>query len=325
MSDRYEYYVYGINFEINPFWEQAAAGRSYLLTQVGFPSFVLEYVYLKYPHGRSKVIPNTRVLMMCLLAMPSMHSTPVFWLVLVVFEIFDPHPLGNKGGGGGFARPPIHDPRRSLGGSGGGSQTSHLPRIGLPILLRKILLGPSNSPYECGMSCLQRVISDPLVQVLVVLVVSGQCRQVWPTHGYGRGAGHNKRQEVVWGESVLTLSADRHRLSMYRKGVCRSLSSLSESLSFEWDRWIGPDSPNARLLWRSLLPSLVAKSIWYGSNQDDVTTDFRSLIWGLAIRGYPARWWTPISWRLYDRYVLSRFFPRYMVMQWFRQGREAKP
>ena len=60
----------------------------------------------------------------------------------------------------------------------------------------------------------------------------------WKPHG----------QEVVWGESVLALSEDRHRLSMYRKGVCRSLSSVSESLSFEWDRWVGPDSPNAKLL-----------------------------------------------------------------------------
>ena len=59
MSDRYEYYdpaLYGIDFEIDPFWDQAASGRSYVLTQVGFPSFVLEYVYLKYLHGRSTYV-----------------------------------------------------------------------------------------------------------------------------------------------------------------------------------------------------------------------------------------------------------------------------
>ena len=42
--------------------------------------------------GFCKVIPNTPVLVLYLLAMPSMPSTHVFWLVLVVIENFDLRP-----------------------------------------------------------------------------------------------------------------------------------------------------------------------------------------------------------------------------------------
>ena len=60
---------------------------------------------------------GTPVLVLCLLAMPSMPSIHVFWLVLVVFEIFDPHPSAARGRGCRTSDPqsaPI------LGGGGGG-------------------------------------------------------------------------------------------------------------------------------------------------------------------------------------------------------------
>ena len=79
-----------------------------------------------------KVLPNTLVVVLCSLAMPSMPSTHVVWPVLVVFETFDPNPWATRGGG--LAGPPIHDPCRSLGGGGGVSRTSDPPRIGLPSL-----------------------------------------------------------------------------------------------------------------------------------------------------------------------------------------------
>ena len=119
---------------------------------------------------------------------------------------------------------------------------------------------------------------------------------------------------------TVTLSDDKQRLCLYRKGVCFSLSHGDLS-NAEWVRWIDPNSPNAKLLWRSLLPALVAKSLWYAGNSEDVVANFRSLIWGLTIRGYPTRWWTPVFWRLYDRHIPSRFFPRHQVRDSCKQGK----
>ena len=39
--------------------------------------------------------------------------------------------------------------------------------------------------------------------------------------------------------------------------------TLEEALLGEWQRWVCPWSPNARLVWRSMLPSLFSKSLWY--------------------------------------------------------------
>ena len=47
-----------------------------------------------------------------------------------------------------------------------------------------------------------------------------------------------------------------------------------------------------------MLPSLVAKSLWYAGDKADVVTNCRSLIWGLTIRGYPMNWWSSLYWRL---------------------------
>ena len=40
----------------------------------------------------------------------------------------------------------------------------------------------------------------------------------------------------------------------------------------------------------------------------DIVANFRSLIWGLALLGYPARWWKPVFWGLHDQHILSSFF-----------------
>ena len=136
MSDRYEYYdptFYGIDFEIDPFWEQTAGGRSYLLTQVGFPSFVLEYVYLKYPKVSQIPLFWCCVCLLCLPCLRPMCFDWFWWFLK--FLICTPRQYG--GGGLPDLRSTIRaDP---WGGGGGGFQTSDSPRIGLP------------SPHKCAL------------------------------------------------------------------------------------------------------------------------------------------------------------------------------
>ena len=136
----------------------------------------------------------------------------------------------------------------------------------------------------------------------------------WEAHG----------SEVVWGETALTLSSKKQRLCMNRKGVCFSLSLTENLVNSEWSRWVDPDSPNAKLLWRSLLPSLVAKSLCYAGDAADFVANCRSLIWGMAIRGYPTHWWSSLFCRLYDKHILSGFFPRSQVAEWCRQRKALR-
>ena len=82
------------------------------------------------------------------------------------------------------------------------------------------------------------------------------------------------------------------------------------------------ESPNARLVWRSLLPALIAKSLWFAWNTLDVITNVRSLVWGLSCKRYPLKWWKPALLRLFDQFLLCRFFSIESVLSWIREARE---
>ena len=98
------------------------------------------------------------------------------------------------------------------------------------------------------------------------------------------------------------------RLSVLRKGVCRNLSALqNRSLDVEWSRWVSPSSPNAKLVWQSFLPTVMAKCVWYAWSSGDVRTNFRSLVWGLTVRQIPGVWWKARLGRFFDFWSLSRF------------------
>ena len=92
---------------------------------------------------------------------------------------------------------------------------------------------------------------------------------------------------VVWGEGAISCPFQGHLLSLLRKGASRT---LEEALHGEHLKWIHPASPNARYVWRSQLPALFAKSIWYAWSADDLITNLRSLVWNLILKGYPVGW-----------------------------------
>ena len=66
---------------------------------------------------------------------------------------------------------------------------------------------------------------------------------------------------VVWGEAQAWSTGTEVHLT--RKGIATALETPEPATMNEWTRWVNRYSPNARTVWRSQLPSLVIKSIWY--------------------------------------------------------------
>ena len=73
-------------------------------------------------------------------------------------------------------------------------------------------------------------------------------------------------QGVAWGEASISFS--NGCISLTQKGVVYSLDNLGDSP--EWDAWMDYSSPHARLVWRSHLPSILQKCIWYALTSEDI-------------------------------------------------------
>ena len=130
---------------------------------------------------------------------------------------------------------------------------------------------------------------------------------------------------VNWGECLLRVLPQR--ISMLRKGVCLSLSDLDgsdDTSDLEWSKWVDPLSPNARLVWQSLLPAIFLKCIWYAWNSEDVLLNCRSMVWGLVHRRVPGSWWKARLRRLYDFWEMQHFFPLHMIYEWQKQARSLR-
>ena len=53
---------------------------------------------------------------------------------------------------------------------------------------------------------------------------------------------------------------------------------------------VHPLSPNAKLVWQSLLPAIFIKSLWFVWNGEDLLLNLRSLLWGLIHTGVLGSW-----------------------------------
>ena len=126
---------------------------------------------------------------------------------------------------------------------------------------------------------------------------------------------------VVWGEGAISCPFQGRLLSLLRKGASRT---LEEAIHGEHLKWIHPASPNARYVWRSQLPALFTKSIWYAWSTDDLVTNLRSLVWNLILKGYPVGWWKPQFLRCWDKYRLQQVFPLHLLHAWVREGKQGK-
>ena len=130
----------------------------------------------------------------------------------------------------------------------------------------------------------------------------------WETHG----------AVVEWGECAVQCPTLDRRWSLMRKGAAHMLQDAAKG---ECWRWVHPQSPNARVIWCSLLPSLSATSLWYAWPVVDITANLPSLVWGLAIWGYPPAWLKPLFHWCREWYRVSRVFPLSDMHMWLKQGR----
>ena len=123
---------------------------------------------------------------------------------------------------------------------------------------------------------------------------------------------------VVWGEAQAWSTGTEVHLT--RKGIATALETPEPSTMNEWTRWVNRYSPNARTVWRSQLPSLVIKSIWYALSTTDLVANLKSLVWGLGFHRYPKNWWRPPLFRLWRKYRLERCFSMCTVDRWAQEG-----
>ena len=116
----------------------------------------------------------------------------------------------------------------------------------------------------------------------------------------------------------------KHSFGLQRKGVVQKLSDwVTGTVTAEWEKWVDAHSPNARMVLRSLLPSLLYKSLLYALNKRDVISNMRSLLWGLGVKRYPDQWWRLALHRFFYRFRLHRVVGFKTMMCWYQEGRQV--
>ena len=133
---------------------------------------------------------------------------------------------------------------------------------------------------------------------------------------------------TTWGEASMLLDHHvgffKHTFGLQRKGVVQKLSDwVTGTVTAEWENWVDAHSPNARMVLRSLLPSLLYKSLLYALNKRDVVPNMRSLLWGLGVKRYPDQWWRPAVHRLFHRFRLHGVVGFKTMMCWYQEGRQV--
>ena len=94
---------------------------------------------------------------------------------------------------------------------------------------------------------------------------------------------------ATWGESHV--SATAQNVSMVTKGVTPRLKSGEMRDFARWEMWADRAAPNAKMVLRSQVPSLVLTSVIYALTKADLMSNLRSLVVGLGWKGYPWDWW----------------------------------
>ena len=119
------------------------------------------------------------------------------------------------------------------------------------------------------------------------------------------------------------LAAGTPTPSVHSEGVCLSPANFRASddlTEVEWNRWVHPRPPNARLVWQSLLPAISVQCLWFAWDLEDVLLNLRSMVLGLVCREVPVLWWKAWLRRLFQRWNLHLFFPFELVYDWQSSG-----
>ena len=100
---------------------------------------------------------------------------------------------------------------------------------------------------------------------------------------WNKAHGGTSGDKVTWGEAALTSSL--LATSLTRKGVVTNLAEPGDAP--EWNMWADYISPHTRLVWKSLLSSVLIKCVNFALTSVDLTVNIRSLCRGIGIKRYP--------------------------------------
>ena len=65
--------------------------------------------------------------------------------------------------------------------------------------------------------------------------------------------------------------------------------------------------------------------MWYAITQADVCDNLRSLMWGIAYKVYPKRWWLPVLNRFYTQHCVDRLrdiMALPILLAWAKEGKK---
>ena len=123
---------------------------------------------------------------------------------------------------------------------------------------------------------------------------------------------------VTCGEARLSCNAVGN-VVLQRKGVATELYDLPPIV--EWSRWVDAWSPHARPVWRSQLPSLLMKYLWYALASFSIKVNLRSVLWGIGAKSYPTLWWHQALFRFYKEHVLQRVVSWAQLISWVDESK----
>ena len=63
-------------------------------------------------------------------------------------------------------------------------------------------------------------------------------------------------------------------------------------------------------------------SVWYASNTEYLRANLRSVLWGVGVKGYPARWWRGALRSFYYKAGLERVVTFKQLREWAVDGKE---
>ena len=118
-----------------------------------------------------------------------------------------------------------------------------------------------------------------------------------------------------WG--ISKTGVQEGHLRLLRKGTVLDLATDSTK---EWDKWIPHLSPNAHQVVSAMVPNLMIQSLWYASCLRDLLANFRSLVWGLTVKGYPTSWWVHTVHTFLQQHALKPYVTPALVRLWMGEG-----
>ena len=250
------------------------------------------------------------------------HVPRTHWRRSQIWPCFWPFPLENvaipwyqypfhfgvryRGGGGGIWNLRILYHAVPNGGGGCYEISNYVPCAEIMVEGRGLLRGAPTPPM--GTIYWKVPPTTPTTPTISILLHSIYgIRLKWEPHG----------DRYVWGEGSIGVQGGE--LSLIRKGAFLDVPPPEDQ---EWEKWVDTSSPHAPMVWRSHFPSLLIKCVWYASNTECLRANLRSVLWGVGVKGYPARWWRGALRSFYYKAGLERVVAFKQLREWAVDGKE---